>query len=96
MAKKKSAHLLGIGLDSDGQKRITQAEKFSLVGGTEETHEFMTETVIKTFEDLKRKGRELEDTSADELSDILRKICQIGEADEILWNGRDSRKIWRF
>ncbi|HIV06221.1 MAG TPA: hypothetical protein IAD27_06380 [Candidatus Merdousia gallistercoris] len=73
MAKKKSAHLLGIGLDSDGQKRITQAEKFSLVGGTEETHEFMTETVIKTFEDLKRKGRELEDTSADELSDILRK-----------------------
>lgn len=47
MAKKKSAHLLGIGLDSDGQKRITQAEKFSLVGGTEETHEFMTETVIK-------------------------------------------------
>lgn len=64
---------MGIGLDSDGQKRITQAEKFSPVGGTEETHDFMTETVMKTFEDLKRKGKELEETSSDELSDILRK-----------------------
>ena len=73
MGQKKSAHLLGIGLDGDGQKRITQAEKFSLVGGTEETHDFMTETVMKTFEDLKRKGKELEETSPDELSDILRK-----------------------
>ena len=73
MGRKKSAHLLGIGLDSDGQKRITQAEKFSLVGGTEETHDFMTETVMKTFEDLKRRGKELEETSPDELSDILRK-----------------------
>ena len=56
MAKKKSAHLLGIGLDSDGQKRITQAEKFSLVGGTEETHEFMTETVMKEKMTIKIVG----------------------------------------
>ncbi len=69
----KKAHLLGIGLDSDGQKRITQAEKFLLVGGTEETHDAMTETVIKTFEDLKRRGKELEDASPEELSDIIQK-----------------------
>ena len=73
MARKKSAHLLGIGLDGDGHKRVTQAEKFSLIGGTEETHELMTETVIKTFEDLKRRGTELEEASPAELSDILRK-----------------------
>lgn len=72
MARKKSAHLLGIGLDGDGHKRVTQAEKFSLIGGTEETHELMTETVIKTFEDLKRRGKELEEASPAELSDILR------------------------
>jgi hypothetical protein len=71
--KGKKAHLLGIGLDSDGEKRITEAEKFLLVGGTEETHEAMTETVIKTFEDLKRRGKELEDASAEELSDIIQK-----------------------
>lgn len=73
MARKKSAHLLGIGLDGDGHKRVTQAEKFSLIGGTEETHELMTETVIKTFEDLKRRGKELEEASPAELLDILRK-----------------------
>ena len=72
-ARRKSAHLLGLGLDSDGHKRITEGEKFSLVGGTEQTHEYMTETVMKTFEDLKRKGKELEETSPEELSDIIRK-----------------------
>ena len=72
-ARRKSAHLLGLGLDSDGHKRITEGEKFSLVGGTEQTHEYMTETVMKTFEVLKRKGKELEETSPQELSDIIRK-----------------------
>ncbi len=72
MDKKRKAHLIGLGLDGDGEKRITQAEKFSILGGTEETHDFMTETASKTFETLKRKGKELEDTSADELSDIIR------------------------
>ena len=62
-----------MGLDSDGEKRVTQAERFTLVGGTEETHDAMTETVIKTFEDLKRCGKDLEDASPQELSDIIRK-----------------------
>ena len=72
MKPKKSAHLLGIGLDNeDGHKRLTQAEKFSIVGGSEETHERMTETLIKTFEDLKGKGKELEDTDRNELADLI-------------------------
>lgn len=73
MRKNIRAHLLGIGLDSDGEKRITQADRFSIVGGTEETHDALTETAMKTFEDLKRKGKELEETSPEELSDIIRK-----------------------
>ena len=33
------AHLLGLGLDcTDGHKRITKADKFSILGGSEETH----------------------------------------------------------
>ena len=75
MQPKKSgkSHLLGVGLDSDGHKRITQADRFSIVGGSEETHELMTETAMKTFEDLKRKGKDLDDASPEELSDIIRK-----------------------
>ncbi|MGE9290650.1 MAG: hypothetical protein ACQKBT_06660 [Puniceicoccales bacterium] len=72
--QKAKAHLLGIGLDNtDGHKRVTRAEKFSIVGGSEETHGRMTETLVKTFEDLSRKGKSLEDTDKKELSDILQK-----------------------
>ncbi|HSH09393.1 MAG TPA: hypothetical protein VK995_03340 [Oceanipulchritudo sp.] len=74
MKDKRAAHLLGIGLDNkDGHKRLTRAEKFSVVGGSEETHERMTETLIKTFEDLKEKGKELEETETDELAEIIQR-----------------------
>lgn len=70
----RNAHLLGLGLDNeDGHKRITQAEKFSVVGGSEETHGKMTETLIKTFEDLERQKKSLEQTEPKELAEILQK-----------------------
>jgi hypothetical protein len=71
---KGAAHLLGLGLDNDdGHKRITQAEKFTLVGGSEETHGRMAETVIKTFETLKRRGKQLEAVEPRELAEIIAK-----------------------
>ena len=74
MKAERKAHLLGLGLDNeDGHKRLTRAEKFSIVGGSEETHDRMTETLIKTFEDLKTKGKELEDTEKEELSELLKR-----------------------
>lgn len=67
-------HLLGIGLDnSDGHKRITKADKFSVVGGSEETHGKMTEVLIKTFEDIKGRGKSLEEVEPEELADIIHK-----------------------
>ena len=66
--------ILGVGLDNtDGHKRITTGEKFAIVGGSEETHERMTETVVKTFEELKQRGKELEQVEPKELVDILHK-----------------------
>lgn len=66
--------LIGVGLDNkDKHKRITQSEKFAIVGGSAETHEKMTETVIKTFEELKKRGKELEETERKELADIIHK-----------------------
>jgi len=68
----KPAHLLGIGLDNtDGHKRITVAEEFSIVGGSSETHERMTETVVKTFEELKNRGKSLNQVNGDELGEII-------------------------
>lgn len=68
------SHLLGIGLDNkDGHKRITRSEQFTLVGGSEETHDRMTETVVKTVEDLKRKGRTLDNARPKELAELIHK-----------------------
>lgn len=72
MKNASTSHLLGIGLDNtDGHKRITRAETFSIVGGSEETHGRMTETLMKTVEDLKSKGQALEETESRELAEIL-------------------------
>ena len=68
------AHLLGIGLDhKDGHKRITTGEQFTLVGGSQDTHERMTETVVKTFEDLKQRGKHLHTVEPKELAEIVQK-----------------------
>jgi hypothetical protein len=68
----KIAGLLGLGLDhADGHKRITTGERFAILGGSEETHGRMTETVVKTFEELKTRGKQLEQVESTELADIL-------------------------
>lgn len=70
--QKPSAHLIGVGFDNeDGHKRITQAERFAIVGGSQETHERMTETVVKTFETLDRKGKTLDNVEKHELKEII-------------------------
>ncbi len=68
------AGLLGVGLDNqDGHKRITRGDKFVLVGGSQETHERMTETTLKTFEELKRRDKHLETVDKRELAEIIHK-----------------------
>ncbi|MFM8549436.1 MAG: hypothetical protein ACKOBS_01985 [Verrucomicrobiota bacterium] len=63
-----------MGLDGQDQhRRITRGDGFALVGGSEETHDRMTETVIKTPEELSRKGRTIADARPEELADLLRK-----------------------
>jgi hypothetical protein len=69
--KTKSAYLLGVGLDDDGHKRLTSAEQFAIVGGSEETHGRMTETIIKTFETLKRRHKPLHAVEPKELAEII-------------------------
>ena len=45
---------------------------FYLVGGSEETHEKMTETAIKVNEKISRKGKRLADLSPEEFADLIR------------------------
>lgn len=70
----KIAGLLGVGLDNeDGHKRITKGEKFVLVGGSEQTHDRMTETTLKTLEEIKRRHKQLETLDPRELAEIIHK-----------------------
>jgi hypothetical protein len=71
---KKKALMLGIGLDSDGHKRVTTGENFAMVGGTKETHELMTEKAIKINEKLQSKGKKLDEVSAEEFEDIAHSV----------------------
>ena len=66
--------MLGVGLDSDGHKRVTTGANFALVGGSEETHEVMTEKVIKINEKLAARGKELENVSSDEFDEIASSV----------------------
>jgi hypothetical protein len=63
---------LGVGLDStDGHQRVTRNEEFFLVGGSEETHGRLQDLSVRFYESLKRRGKRLPETSADEMIDLL-------------------------
>ena len=72
--QKQKALMLGVGLDSDGHKRVTTGPNFALVGGSKDTHEQMTEKAIRINEKLERKGKTLENVSRDEFDDIAHEV----------------------
>jgi hypothetical protein len=66
---------LGIGLDGDGEVRVTRGENFALVGGSHGTHEAMQETCIRVNEKLAERGQTLEDLGREELSGLVRQCA---------------------
>jgi hypothetical protein len=73
MSKRKRV-IVGVGLDSDGHKRITTGPNFKLVGGTQPAHEQMTEKVIKINEKLQSKGKTLDEVEPQEFDDIAQSV----------------------
>src|ERR1700691_2065220 len=72
--KKKAAIMLGVGLDSDGHKRVTTGPNFALLGGTQDTHDAMTEKAIKINEKLAARGKRAGDVSREEFDDIAQAV----------------------
>ncbi len=66
--------LLGVGLDSDGHRRVTTGPNFALVGGSKDTHEQMTEQAVKINEKLKERGKHLHEVSPQEFDDIAHAV----------------------
>jgi hypothetical protein len=72
--RRRRAMMLGVGLDSDGHKRVTTGDNFALVGGAKETHEVMTEKVIKINEKLNERGKQLEEVCREEFDEIAHSV----------------------
>jgi hypothetical protein len=72
--RKPKALMVGVGLDSDGHKRLTTGPNFALVGGSHETHEQMIEKSIKINEKLAERGKELHEVSGEEFDDIAHEV----------------------
>ena len=66
--------ILGVGLDSDGHKRLTTGPNFALVGGSQATHDEMTEKAIKINEKLIAKGKPLHQVTREEFDDIAEEV----------------------
>lgn len=67
--------LLGLGFDAkNGHKRISWGKNFWIWGGSKETHRFLQEKIIKFNEQLKRRGKTLDEISKEEFYEIADKI----------------------
>jgi hypothetical protein len=73
-SKRKVALLLGLGLDSDGHKRITTGPNFALIGGSQATHDEMTEKAVRINERLAERGKRLEEVSSEEFDEIAQDV----------------------
>lgn len=67
--------VVGVGLDGDGQQRLTRNEDVLLVGGSQETHERMQEISIRFNEGLQERGKRLQDTEVREVIDLLQRAA---------------------
>ena len=69
--------LIGVGLDgADGHTRVTRAEDVLLVGGSEETHERMQDTIIHVSEAVEKDGKRIRDLTVEEMIDLVHKAQQ--------------------
>ena len=72
--QRRKAIMIGVGLDSDGHKRVTTGSNFALLGGSQDTHEQMTEKAIKINEKLAARGKQLGEIEGNEFDEIAHEV----------------------
>lgn len=71
MSKQSNGGLLAVSLDNpDGHKRITTAETFTVVGGSQEKHQELTEKILKMRAFLKKKGEDFDSCSKERFEEV--------------------------
>jgi hypothetical protein len=73
--RKKIIRLLAVGFDTDdGHVRITTGDKFDVLMGSDESHEYMLQLISKIEEEISRRGLDLDGLSPETLGEIVRDL----------------------
>ena len=73
--RKKIIRLLGVGFDAeDGHVRITAGDKFDVIMGSDESHEYITKLIMKIEVELEAQGLNLDELSPEQLGEIVKGI----------------------
>jgi hypothetical protein len=74
-SKKKIVRLLGVGFDADdGHVRITTADNYDVLMGSDESHDYISSLIERIENELKKRGLDLETMSPEELSEIVKSM----------------------
>ena len=73
--RKKIIRLLGVGFDADdGHVRLTTGNKFDVIMGSDESHEYIIKLIMKIEEELEAQGLNLDELSPEKLGEIVKGI----------------------
>jgi hypothetical protein len=70
--------LVGIRVEAkpDGRQRVSRGDDFVAVGGSQEGHEHLRETVAEVSDEAKRRGRSTAAMGAEEFREVVRRALE--------------------
>ena len=72
---RKIVRLLGVGFDSeDGHIRITKGEKYDVLMGSDESHEYIQKLIQRIEDELEARGMKLDDLTPEEFGEFMKSI----------------------
>ncbi|RLA17544.1 MAG: hypothetical protein DRQ56_09050 [Gammaproteobacteria bacterium] len=73
--RKKIVRLLGVGFDAeDGHVRITNAEKYDVLMGSEQSHEYIQQLIDKIEAQIENRGLALDDLTPEQLGEFVQAV----------------------
>ena len=73
--QKKIIRLLGVGFDAeDGHVRVTKAENYDVLMGSDESHDYIQRLIQKIEDELKTRDLKLDDLSPEEFGAFVKSI----------------------
>lgn len=72
--RRKIVRLLGVGFDAaDGHIRLTRGKKHDVLMGSEESHEYLTQLLLKIERELAESDLNLDGISPEELTEFIKR-----------------------